>query len=179
VARGEQAEVADAYEASRQNMQQETAEEFVGIESHGASAMPMGVVSPQEADFVIGHRKESRVGDGNAVGIAREVGQDLRRAGKRSLGIDDPVGLGCGAQQSGKQRGGWQRGQLAGESKRVFLKGALQSGEELPAKDDPEYFDGEKELVSAGNPSLMIWGKSSAWDHAMHMGMSTPTPTVP
>jgi len=68
---------------------------------------------------------------------------------------------------------------LAGESKRVFLKGALQSGEELPAKDDPEYFDGEKELVSAGNPSLMIWGKSSAWDHAMHMGMSTPTPTVP
>jgi hypothetical protein len=70
VARGKQAEVADAYETSRQNMQQETAEEFVGIESHGASAMPMGVVSPQEADFVLRHGNESRVGDGNAVGIA-------------------------------------------------------------------------------------------------------------
>ena len=54
-------------------MQEERAEEFVGIESQGASAMPMGVVSPQEADFVIGHGKESGVGDGNAVGIAREV----------------------------------------------------------------------------------------------------------
>ena len=72
----------------------------------------MSVVSPQEADFVIGHGKESGVGDGNAVRIAGEVGQDLRRAGKRSLGIDDPL------------------------------------------KDHAEYIDGEKELVSAGNPSI-------------------------
>ena len=78
----------------------------MGIESHGASPIAMSVVSPQKADFVLGHGKESGVGDGNAVGIAREVGQDLRRAGKRSLGIDDPVGLGCCAQQSGKRRGG-------------------------------------------------------------------------
>ena len=82
----------------------------MGIESHGASPIPMSVVAPQEADFVIGHGKESGVGDGNAVGIAREVGQDLRRAGKRSLGIDDPVGLGGGAKQSGKCRRGLQRG---------------------------------------------------------------------
>ena len=61
---------------------------------------------------------------------------------------------------------------MAGESKLVFLKGALESGEKLPAKDDTEYFDGEKELVSAGNPSPMIWGESSAWNHAMQMGMS-------
>ena len=37
---------------------------------------------------------------------------------------------------------------MAGESKLVFLKGALESGEKLSAKDDTEYFDGEKELVS-------------------------------
>ena len=83
-------------------MQEERAEEFVGIESQGASAMPMGVVSPQEADFVIGHGKESGVGDGNAVGIAREVGQDLGRAGKGSLGINDLVGLGCVGQPGGQ-----------------------------------------------------------------------------
>jgi hypothetical protein len=44
----------------------------VGIERHGRGAMPMGVVSPEKADFATGHRKESGVGDGNAVGIARE-----------------------------------------------------------------------------------------------------------
>ena len=69
-----------------------------------------------EADFVIRHRNESGVGDGNAVCIAREVGQDLRWTGEGSLGIDDPVGLGCGAQPNGKRRRGLQRGQLAGES---------------------------------------------------------------
>jgi len=46
VAIGQQAEVADAYETSRQNMQQETAEEFMGIESHGARPMSVGIVSP-------------------------------------------------------------------------------------------------------------------------------------
>ena len=50
----------------------------MGIESHSASPMPMGVVSPLEADFANGHRNASGVGDGNAVGIARKVGQDLR-----------------------------------------------------------------------------------------------------
>ena len=137
-------------------MQEERAEEFVGIESQGASAMPMGVVSPQEADFVIGHGKESGVGDGNAVGIAREVGQDLGRAGKGWLGINDPVGLGCRAQQSGKRRGGLQRSQLAGQSKFVLVKGLLQTRQEFSSEDHTEYFDGQKELRSAGNAALMI-----------------------
>jgi hypothetical protein len=61
---------------------------------------------------------------------------------------------------------------LPGERKLVFLEGTLESREKLPAKDHTEYFDGEKELVSAGNPSPMIWGEPSAWDHTMHMGMS-------
>jgi hypothetical protein len=61
---------------------------------------------------------------------------------------------------------------VAGKSKLVFLKGALQSGEKLSAKDPTEYFDGEKKLGSAGNPSPMIWGESSARNHAMDMGMS-------
>ena len=141
----------------------------MGIESHSASPMPMGVVSPLEADFAIGHRNASGVGDGNAVGIARKVGQDLRWAGKGSLSVDDPVGLSCGAQQSSKRRKRLQRSQLAGESKLVFLEGTLESREKLPAKNHTEYFDREKELVSAGNPSPTIWGEPSSWDHAMHI----------
>ena len=104
--------------------------------------------------------------------IAREIGEDLRWPSKGSLRINDPIGLGCRTQQSGKRRRGLQRGQLAGESKLTFLKGALQSVKKLPAKDHTEYFDGEKELVSACNPSPVIWGEPSPWDHAMEMGMS-------
>jgi len=73
------------------------------IERHGPSAMSMGIVSPVEADSAVAHGNQAGVGDGNTVGIAREISQDLRRAGKGALSIDDPFGLGCRAQQSGKR----------------------------------------------------------------------------
>jgi hypothetical protein len=42
----------------------------------------MGVVSPAGGNPSVGHGQESRVGDGNAVSIAREIGQDLGAANK-------------------------------------------------------------------------------------------------
>ena len=53
----------------------------------------------------------------------------------------------------------------------MLLKSSLESIQKLSTKNQAEYFDGEKELVPAGNPSLMIGGKPSSRDHAMHMGM--------
>jgi hypothetical protein len=64
-----------------------------------------------------------------------------------------------------------QRSELTGKSKLVFFKSLFESVEKLSAKDNTEYFDGQKELVSAGNPSSMIWGEPATWDHAMYMGM--------
>ena len=60
---------------------------------------------------------------------------------------------------------------MTGKSKLVFFKSSLESVEKLSAKDNAEYFDGQKELVSAGNPSSMIWGEPATWDHAMQVGM--------
>jgi len=57
----------------------------------------MGVISPTEGDLAFGQGNESRVSDGNAVSIAREIGQDLRGPGKGSLGINHPFPLGSGA----------------------------------------------------------------------------------
>jgi hypothetical protein len=53
----------------------------------------MGVVSPSEGNPTVGHGQESRVRDGNAVGIAGEIRQDLRGPGEGSLGINDPVAM--------------------------------------------------------------------------------------
>jgi hypothetical protein len=68
---------------------------------------------------------------------------------------------------------------LTGKGKLVLLKSSFQSLEKLSAKDNTEYFDGQKKLVSARNPSPMIWREPSTRDHAMQMGMMTPTPTIP
>jgi len=69
----------------------------MGLERHSSSLVPMGVVSPSEGNPTVGHGHESRVGDGDAVSVAREIGQDLRGAGKGSLGINDPVAMRGGA----------------------------------------------------------------------------------
>jgi hypothetical protein len=60
---------------------------------------------------------------------------------------------------------------LTGKGQLVLLKSSFQSLEKLSAKDNPEYLDGQKKLVSAGNPAPMIWREPSPRDHAMHMGM--------
>ena len=60
---------------------------------------------------------------------------------------------------------------MAGKGKLVLLESLFQSLEKFPAKDNTEYCNGQKELVSAGNPSSMIWREPSTWDHAMHLGM--------
>jgi len=86
-------------------MQQEAAEKLIGIERDGTSLATMGVVSPTKADSAVGYGNEAGVGDGNAVGIAGKIGQDLSGSGKGTLGIDHPVAVGSGVQQSGKQLG--------------------------------------------------------------------------
>ena len=69
----------------------------VHIYNVNTSLVSMGVVSPSEGNPTVGHGQESRVGDGNAVSIAREIGQDLRGSSKGSLGIYDPVAMRGGA----------------------------------------------------------------------------------
>jgi hypothetical protein len=153
-------------------MEQKTAQEFIGLQSHAASLVAMGVVSPTEGDLAVGHGQKPGVGDGDAVGIAGKVGEDLGGSGKGSLGIDDPVRFGSSAQESGKGGRGLERSELAGESELVFFKGSFEASQELSPEDPTENVDRQKELRSAGNPSAMIGGESSSRDYAMQVGMS-------
>jgi hypothetical protein len=60
---------------------------------------------------------------------------------------------------------------LSGEGELVLVESSFERIEELPTKDHTEYFDRQKELVSAANPSPLIWGEATPWDHTMDMGM--------
>src|SRR5262249_5716493 len=59
---GEQAEMADANEAVGNNVEQEAAEELVGLQLHELHAMAISVVTPPEADPPTGERDEAVVG---------------------------------------------------------------------------------------------------------------------
>jgi len=92
-AAGEQA-VVDAVEARRQDVDQESADELGGGESHDLLAITTfgAIVLPSEGHAVAVAGNQPAVGDGDAVGIARQIGQHGLWPAERALGIDHPFG---------------------------------------------------------------------------------------
>jgi hypothetical protein len=82
-------------EGGGQNVQQETPHKLVWAECHDAAARPLfaAVVLITERDPALVEREESRIGDGDAVSVARQIGQHGRRPGERALGVDDPTAV--------------------------------------------------------------------------------------
>src|SRR5919199_928532 len=72
-------------------MQQEAADTFVGVGRHSLGTIAMTPVAGGKADAAVTHVEEPMVRDGDAMRIAADIVQDLRRAGKGRLGVDDPL----------------------------------------------------------------------------------------
>ncbi len=87
---GYPAVMADAVEASGQYMNQEPANELIGIQCHDlvSGTSLLAIVLPLEGDTVLIQGEQSAVGDSDPVGIAREVGQYRLRPGKGFFGVD-------------------------------------------------------------------------------------------
>ena len=78
------------------------------------------------------------VGDGDAVGVARQIMQHMLGAAEGRLGIDDPVlSVKC-AQEDGEVLLLMKRSALAEEAQLMAGKEAPQSGDELAAEDAAE-----------------------------------------
>ena len=91
----QQAVVADAVESAREDMQQEAAHELIDREGHRfVAATALGaVVLELEGDALFIECDQPAVGDGHAVGVARQIGEHRLRSGEGALGIDHPVDL--------------------------------------------------------------------------------------
>ena len=92
---GEQAVVTDAMEAGWEDVEQEAAHELGDVETHDLAPMTavLAIVFPAETDMGRVEIEQTAVRDGDAMRIAREIGQDLLRAGEGLFGIDDPFAL--------------------------------------------------------------------------------------
>jgi len=65
--------MADAHKATRQRMQQEPTQEFVGRDRHCALFVAVGVILPSECDVAVGHGYETMVGNGHAVRVPGQI----------------------------------------------------------------------------------------------------------
>ena len=99
VAVGKQPEVANLYEAWRQHMEQEAADELGRIESHDAAAVVMPGVAPAEAHLAVFEAEKSSVGDGDPMRVAGQVLQHVFGSTEGRLGVDHPLSSAQGAKQ--------------------------------------------------------------------------------
>ena len=74
---GEEAVVADAMEAVGQRVQEEAADELVRVERHDLRLAAVAIISPAERDAIVVHADQPGIGDGDAMGVAAEIGEHL------------------------------------------------------------------------------------------------------
>ena len=90
--------MADAVKALGQVVEQEAADELVGTKRH--HLLPVGaaaaIVLVAEGDAVLAEAEKAAVRDGDAVSVARQIGEDRFGPGEWWLGIDHPALLRTG-----------------------------------------------------------------------------------
>src|SRR5277367_6954232 len=114
---------------------------------------------------------DAAVGDGDAVGVAPEIGEDVRRSAKRLLGVNDPIDALRGGQTGGERRGIGQMREIAEEAEGLRVEGGSQAFEEQATEQAGERLDGEKEVRPPGDPARPIERETAAWHDAMHVWM--------
>ena len=87
-----QSVVADAMKAIRQDMEQEAAHELPNSQPHHlilvVAVVP--VILPAKADMRVCEFEQPTVADGDTMGVARKISQELLRACERTLGENHP-----------------------------------------------------------------------------------------
>jgi hypothetical protein len=97
---GKQSVVSDAHQAGRKDVEQEPAKKLLHVEGHESVRIASGPVFPAEGHILVLECDESSAGDGDAVGVAAEIAQDLPRPREGRFAVDDPVSASGGAESS-------------------------------------------------------------------------------
>ena len=150
---GEEADVADAMEAVGQGVEEEAPDELVRGQPHDLGGAVLAVVLPGEGDVVLVAGDEPAIGDGDAMGVAAEIGEHLGGAAEGLLGIDDPV----------DPPQGWRDGLRTDPARRArpdrrrsaapFVEGGGEPLEEQPAEQPGERLHGQEEVGLAMDPA--------------------------
>ena len=78
---------------SGDDVEQEASDELIGGDGNGAVARLIGVpgLATPEGDGAAVEGEDAAVGDGDPVGVARQVSEHLLRSAEGWLGVDDPI----------------------------------------------------------------------------------------
>ena len=137
----------DAVEATRQDMEQETADEPVDRERH--DLLPIAAVTAviliAEGDVRFVERDQATVRDGDPVRVARQIGKHCFRPRKGRLGINDPALPADWQKVSSKCLPISEMRKCTEEAEPPGIVQSDQPGKEQPSKQFAEYAYGKQE----------------------------------
>ena len=127
---GQEPEVTDPAKAIGQHVQEEAADELASIERHHLGFVARAVVFPPEANTAVLTIEKPAVGDGNAMGVAAEIVENLLRPAEGPLGVDHPLDLAQSLQMCGESRRAGDGSDVAEEVQRSSVERGLQALQE-------------------------------------------------
>jgi hypothetical protein len=178
---GKESVVTNAMEATRRYVEEEASYEFGDLDSHDfvvANAV-FPIVPPAEADVGLVEIEQATVGDRDAMGVTREIGQDLLRTREGFFRIDDPFGFAKGSESGCKRLRVVEADKIGEELQFTSFECCSQTLEKQLPEHAREHANGKKESRPASDPTLAVWRDATAWYDAMGVRMVAPTPTIP
>ena len=125
------------------------------------------IVLPAEGDALVVEGDEPAVRDGDAVGVAGEVGEHRLGSGERALGVDHPFAAAQRREAALKARARRAGARSPKKARRAGLHEAGEAFEEEPAEEAREHAHGQEEAGPAGDPALSVRREAAARDDAV------------
>ena len=153
---GQEAVMADAHQAGRQDVPTEAADEFDGAQGQRLhlGALPVIAVSERDALARSVQSDQATVAQGHAVRVVGQISQDLFRTTKGSFGIKVPaLGIKVGKPGASNGTGGEP---VVGQAQKVrAVEEGLETGQELAPKKCGQGADWKKKFPLLGRaPAL-------------------------
>jgi len=166
---GQEAEVTDADETLRKDMQQKTGQEFVDGQWQQPLFVGVSGVAPTKRDRSISKRDQAMVGDGHAMGVTAQITKHMLWAPERTFRVDHPVLSEQWSQPRSKGFRLSQEPQVSMKGELAVMESTLECFVELAAKDATEHLHGKKEVVARFDPARVIGRQATSRSHAMYM----------
>jgi hypothetical protein len=167
---GQEAVVADADEALGEDVKQETPDELGNGQAQGSRSTTAVVLEAEGHPGVI-DVKQPVVRDGDAVGVAGEVLQDVLGLLEGWLGVDDPLGATGLAQELLEGLGLSVAGELPVELEAAVSERGPESRYELAPEEAAEDAHGQEETRPARLPGASVLAQAARGNHTVDMGM--------
>ena len=176
---GQEAEVPQPVEAAQWDMEHQPPQEFDGLKRQGAQAVATSIILVAKGHLATLQGHEPVVGDGDAMRIAGQVGEDVLGILEGLFGVHDPL-LGAQGGEEPLPRGGLGELPTAPHEGELALCVELLQASEVEApeasREDP---DRQEEVGTTRHPPCPIRCDPPGGEDTMEMGMVTTTLTIP